>query len=196
MSNVIRTTFVLIGPHAGKTITLGKLTPFPFVDGKLTITATVEEMGLYANFLASNWQAYPEGHEAVEEFFNGKREVHPDPESDGQPPLPGEVQPNGEASAAGGGEAEPGAGAAEGEAGPAGSVSAGDGHPPELNTRLLRAIESLDPGNDNHWTQDGKPAMAMVERLYGAADITRADVSAAAPGYNREVAQAKAEGDE
>lgn len=53
----------------------------------------------------------------------------------------------------------------------------------ETNDKLLKAIKKLDPKDDSHWTSAGLPAMVAVEGFYGSADITRADVEAAAPGY-------------
>lgn len=53
------------------------------------------------------------------------------------------------------------------------------------NAKLQRALSRLDPKNDEHWTRDGKPSVAAVERLYGSADVRRADIEAAAPGLTR-----------
>lgn len=58
----------------------------------------------------------------------------------------------------------------------------------EVNTKLVKAIHKLDPKDDSHWTGAGLPAMVAVEGFYGSADITRADVEAAAPGYTRATA--------
>ncbi|QYW02112.1 hypothetical protein CPT_Sonora_009 [Stenotrophomonas phage Sonora] len=60
----------------------------------------------------------------------------------------------------------------------------------EPNEKLLRALHALDPADDSHWTRDGKPAMSAVGVAYGSEDVTRADVEAVAPGYNRSAAQA------
>ncbi len=60
----------------------------------------------------------------------------------------------------------------------------------ELNTKLQKAVLGLDPADDTHWTKDGKPAMTAVEKLYGSAGITRADVEAVAPGHTRDKAKA------
>lgn len=58
------------------------------------------------------------------------------------------------------------------------------------NERLAAALLKLDPENDEHWTKLGKPAMAALEQFYGSADITRADVGAAIPQFDRDVARA------
>lgn len=60
--------------------------------------------------------------------------------------------------------------------------------PPKANERLLAAIKELDPTDDNHWTQQGKPALSAIGSFYGSTDFTRADVDAAAPGYDRDAA--------
>jgi hypothetical protein len=199
MSAIIQTTFVLTGALAGRTIRLGSQ-PYAFEKGRLTITAPAEDVALHARFLERNWQAYPEGHPALEGQTDGQREVQTNTQQDGQPPVSSDVQPNGGGTEAGG-EADNGAGATDPEAGQAGSVPGGDGQqaqlnpagdppPPEVNTKLQKAVQSLDPADDNHWTRDGKPAMSAVEKLYGSAGITRADVEAAAPGWTREKAKA------
>ena len=53
---------------------------------------------------------------------------------------------------------------------------------------LLAAIKSLDPGNDDHWTESGLPAVAAVEVLFG--NTTRSEIKLAAPGYDRDAAAA------
>lgn len=56
---------------------------------------------------------------------------------------------------------------------------------------LTGAINSLDPDQDDHWTKDGKPSMAIIHEMTGSDDITRADVDEAMPeGFNRENAPA------
>lgn len=57
------------------------------------------------------------------------------------------------------------------------------GDPP--NAKLLRAIARLDPLNDEHWTQEGKPSVASVEKLYGSGDVTRKDIEAVASDLRR-----------
>lgn len=184
MSSVIQTTFVLTGALAGKSINLGSQ-GYPFREGKLTINATPEETALHARFLQRNWQAYPKGHPKLEEVIqDGQRDIPPDHEQDEQPPVQGGSESEGEGTEAGVAQDE-GTATTEPETGDAGTVSNGDGQPEELNAKLLKAVQSLDPKDDSHWTKDGKPAMTAVEKLYGAADVTRADVEAVAPGFTR-----------
>lgn len=58
------------------------------------------------------------------------------------------------------------------------------------NDRLAAALRQLDPENDDHWTKLGKPTMSAVEKLFGSAAVTRDEVEAAIPGFNRDVARA------
>lgn len=196
MSAIIQTTFVLTGPLAGKTVRLGSQ-PYSFENGRLTIRAPAEQVAMHARFLERNWQAYPEGHPALKEKSSGQRDLQKGSQPDGQYAVQGSVQPEG-GGAASRGQADVRRGAADAQAGQPGGLPDGDGQPDVLkepsaivNTRLQRAVMSLDAGDDTHWTRDGKPAMTVVEKLYGSAGITRADVDAAVPGWTREKAKAK-----
>lgn len=183
--STVKTTFVLTGPLAGQTVNLGSL-PYRFAEGRTTIIAPMEEMPLHAQFLERNWQAYPEGHDALKETNDGQRDIQSDPAG-----ASGDLQPNGEGAAPG-----TDAAASEGDAGPeavneaGGLEPEGDGQAPQLNEKLRKAVLGLDPADDSHWTKEGKPAMTAVEKLYGSSGLTRADVDAAAPGFTREKAKA------
>lgn len=205
MSSLIQATFVLVGPLAGKTIKLGSL-PYPFQSGKCLITATPQDMALHARLLERNWQAYPEGHPALKEVSDGQRDIQTGAQPNSEQPPAGDLQPNGAGSEAGG-ESADGAGSAGAETGEAGSVPNGDGQPAgvtgpnptagdpppaEINAKLQRAVMGLDPADDAAWTKDGKPAINAVTTAYGATDVTRADVEAVAPGFNRDKAKAAA----
>lgn len=52
---------------------------------------------------------------------------------------------------------------------------------------LAESIGQLDPNDDDHWTKAGLPAIAAVETIFGK-DISREDIEAAAPGFNRSIA--------
>lgn len=192
--SVISTTFVLTGPLAGKTINLGSL-PYPFREGRMTLSGPAEDMGLHARFLERNWQAYPVGHPALEEVPDGERDIQTDSQQDGQPPVRGDVQSEGDGAEAGEQREDDGGGAAD-TATREGEDAAGDGQTEgvtepvaDIDYKLQRAVMSLDPADDNQWTKDGKPAMTAVEKVYGSAGITRADVEAAAPGHTRDKAK-------
>lgn len=199
MSAIIQTTFVLTGPLAGRTIRLGSQS-YTFEEGRLTITAPAEEVAMHASFLERNWQAYPEGHPALKEGPDGQRDLQEGSQPDGQQPVHSDVQPNGGGTEAG--DAAPVSGGdVEAEARKAGGAPDGDGQPAaltdpveeptaKLNTKLQKAVLGLDPADDTHWTKDGKPAITAVEKLYGSAGITRADVESVAPGHTRDKAKA------
>lgn len=63
--------------------------------------------------------------------------------------------------------------------------AAARGPDPEL---IKAAIEGLDPKNDEHWTKAGLPEVKAVEAALGA-DVTRAQIEAAAPDAKRPAAQ-------
>lgn len=50
---------------------------------------------------------------------------------------------------------------------------------------ILDALASLDPTNDGHWTATGQPAVAAVSLLVSDANVSRADIDAAAPNWSR-----------
>lgn len=54
-----------------------------------------------------------------------------------------------------------------------------------MNETLMKALESLDSSNDNHWTTEGLPKLEALRFAYGSA-VTRDEVEATAPGYTRE----------
>lgn len=59
---------------------------------------------------------------------------------------------------------------------------------PKTNEEILEAVRGLDPQNDEHWTADGMPRLDAVENLLGG-DVSRKQVTNAAPGFTRAVAQ-------
>lgn len=216
MSQAITILFLLTGQLAGKTITLGD---YQFVEGRCEITDDPVQLALHARALEVNWQALPENdprHEQIaaamaelidktaEELANEQREIPPGGNGpDRTAEVHGGSEPEAPAadSAAIVGEADAGApaGGAERAAADADghqegvSQDAGQGSSeakPEVNEKLRNAVLGLDPKVDANWTKDGKPAMKAVEAAYGSAGITRADVEAAAPGFNREAAKA------
>jgi hypothetical protein len=198
---MIKWMFFLTGIMAGKTIKLGK---FQFVSGGLEITATPEQMALYARTLERNWSAYPKGDPRLtpeQENSDGQRDLSPNPIGDNEQTLRSGSESDGQGAPAGQPTANDGSGNASAEAGQGGLQTGGDGQPAELtekpleplpfvNEKLKRAIEKLDPAEDSHWIADGRPAIAAVAMLYGATDVTRADVEAVAPGFTRPAKEA------
>lgn len=186
MSALIKCVFLLTGPLAGKSIRLGK---YVFIDGRLELSATPEEMALHARSMERNWGVLPEGDPRLnqEQSDNGQRDPAANPKRDNEQAVSGDLQPDGKGPEAGGAAAE-GASAADAQTAAAGVPPAGAGSAPSVNEKLKRAVEKLDPENDDHWTKDGKPAMSAVAQFYGATDIVRADVEAVAPGFVRPAA--------
>lgn len=146
--------------------------------------------------------------QAEKDGTDGQRDIHGEvrPE-EGVDPSEGEVQPSGErtteTSAVDGERSDEAAKGAEG------SVPSRDGHENsgipdaetgsrgnkstegsvEIDTQLVKAVHALDPGNDEHWTGTGLPAMTAIEVAYGSTGVTRKDVNAAVPDWDREKAQ-------
>jgi hypothetical protein len=177
---LIKTKFILGGALAGATIVLGSR-PFPFVNGEVEFVGSESETKAIAHALAINWQAFPEGHPRLKELSDGVSEVQPN-----QDGLQGNSLSQGDGTVQ---EAPAdGSATADTQAGEAQSVPDGHGHPDGVNEKLRRAVMSLDPQNDAHWTAAGEPAMKAVEAAYGSTGITRDDIKAAAPGYNRKAA--------
>lgn len=54
---------------------------------------------------------------------------------------------------------------------------------------VAAAVTQLDHANDEHWTKTGEPAVDAVKAIVGG-NVTRADIEAAAPDFNREAAVA------
>ena len=61
-----------------------------------------------------------------------------------------------------------------------------------MSKNITEALSKLDPANDNHWTQDGLPRLDTIKILASDPSLTREAVTAAAPDFNREAAQAAA----
>ena len=139
-----RRRFRLSGGLAGKTI---RLRNFCFKQGEIEITGPAGDLANIASFLYKNWQA-------VEVTDEG--EVHPSAQRNPKSAVPSNNESHG--ANASGGKTDDGEGTTATEAGPAGGVSDRDGYAAELKA----AAEKLEPENDQHWTADGKPAVAAV----------------------------------
>lgn len=169
----------LHGAYKGRNITLNGV---KFIDGVAVLEGdAVKNEGLI-KYMGLCYQAHPEGYEAP------AAEVEPKKTAEEEPVL--EV---GDVIEVDGRAAEITGFAADGtpelkflDEDP------GEGKEGEVNEKLVAAIKALDPKDDGHWTKHGKPQMAAVEKLYGSAGITRDDVEAAVPGYDRDQAKAAA----
>lgn len=164
------TKFVLVGGYAGKTINLGG---HQFVDGAFdystyvdgdgnTIATSPQDQALKGDFLAKNYQAYPEGSKELEAA---------------QAKLEGGEAPNGGELDVGKREEQQQADAGEKQT----SDRARQG-------AVRTALTKLNPKDDKHWTEAGLPSVEAVRELSGNKDVSRADIQNLAPKLTREEA--------
>lgn len=57
-----------------------------------------------------------------------------------------------------------------------------------MTDKIIAALKSLDPTNDNHWTNDGAPRLETVRLLSSNPGLSRETVNNAIPGFSRAVA--------
>lgn len=60
----------------------------------------------------------------------------------------------------------------------------------EFVEKIREAVALLEPANNDHWTQGGKPGVEIVRELTGDPSVTRADIDAACPDAKRDAPQA------
>ena len=210
-------TFRLFGANRGKSMTING---HKFVKGEYRIALSGANaanfsrvMGYYAAFAKGT----PEYDAAVkaEEATNGAGEVHAAPDERAAEQVHGEDGPDG--SGPSHVSADDRSGAVADSEGNSGSGAAGSGHEdagepvfedpstwpqphePALvaNDSIKKAVLKLDPENNDHWVatgqQKGKPKLAAVESAYGKAGLTRADLEAALPDWDRDKARGAAQ---
>lgn len=187
MAEPIVTRFIATGAHADKTLDLGRDPVFHFVDGVCELEASIEDTLRLGRHLEVNWQVFPEGSKALKRVQDEQRRfLETSEQSNGQGDLssnPGSEGPGPEGSQS---QHENGEGATDPDEGDAGEeTDTGDGPAPQLNEKLARAILSLDPEVDEHWTKDGQPSVSTVCQFYGSEGLTRADIKSTIPGYTR-----------
>lgn len=166
--------FILVGPHAGKTITLGG---HQFVEGAFDfgpdgagVVPGPDEVAKKGRLLAKLYQAYPEGSPELEAA--AKR-------------IKGDKEPEGRLDV---GKREEQQQAQQQPAGAGGSERARQG-------AVRSALTKLDPKVDAHWTGAGLPSVEAVRELSGDKEVSRGDIQNLAPKLTREEA-AKLAGDE
>lgn len=54
-----------------------------------------------------------------------------------------------------------------------------------MSTLILKALSQLDATNNNHWTGEGLPRIDTVKFLAGGAEVTRDEITKAAPNFSR-----------
>lgn len=210
MVELHRVELVLVGTHAGKTITVhGRR----YVQGVFRADVRADQVEHLIRAGARLDGSFPRGsrEQAVaEDRINGR--AHPEKDTDAEvrgvhdvlSPL--HVRPGDPAA-----EAEGLHGRGDGDA-PGGAVRVradrdryqdtrihgqaegrlDEGDAPErsgpVNLKLAAAIRVLDPENDEFWTVEGLPKLSAIEEAYGCAGLTREDVDAAVPEWDRDAA--------
>lgn len=201
MSTIKSMLLVLTGARENSTEVLQGL---KFINGKAKIEGTDSDINGLCNYFSKVFEAFPEGSEELlkrQGYFNkddnnGKRESE-DSGSDTE-----EVQRNTESGQDGKESAEDGSDIKptddKSDPGAERGIPDGDGYEhtrvyPRVTItpeRIVEVVMSLDADNDDHWTQAGLPAMAVVESRLGTDEILRTDIENVAPKYDREVARA------
>lgn len=191
---------ILTGFYAGKTKTING---YDFVKGELVLKGELAKLdGLIAYM--KTYGAFLQGSEELAEAQ--ARDAATKGGSDGTDAIL-----DGQGGASEGGaqanESSPGTGSGDGATGTStdgsGSGAEGDGvqagreadakaqaaSDPNV-LKIIDALKSLDPTNDDHWTDAGLPLVGIIATASGIVNVTRKDISAALPGWNRETALA------
>lgn len=211
MQNSMQYTFHLFGPRAGQTAVING---HKFVNGIYRVVLSPVQVVPLMKVLGA-YGAYAVGtadyEKAVKEAeANGADEVSEGSRSGDPEEVPGAGGSDGSGPAEA--EADDGAGAVTAEGVSEGHDSTGDGHEharipkfeesadqpepsePEAvgSDEVATAMMKLDPSNDDHWVMTGahkgKPKLLAVEEAYGRSGLTRQDLEAALPGWDRDKA--------
>lgn len=204
--------FRLFGGYAGKTIVING---HKFINGVYR-TVLVPTAAASLTKVLAYYGAYHKGSVAYEaalakEQGHGADEVHAGSKRRPADPVPYEGEPDGTGSSEARGT-DDGAGAVGSAGDGSSSSAAGSGRedtgvpkfedaasypePSEPssvgNEDIKTAMLKLDPENDDHWVRTGaaagKPRLSAVETAYGRAGLTREDLEAAFPGWDRDKA--------
>jgi hypothetical protein len=194
--------FVLIGPHAGKTMAVNG---HEFIEGRYTYSGSEHQVATLARVF-SFYGAVPTEQAELEALrAAAAKPASPPPVPGGKvdppagdPPVVGSTTNDKDVPAD---PAKPTLAEAIGMLDPEVDPPAGD--PPVVGSTtndkdvpadpakptLAEAIGMLDPEVDSHWTSNNLPGLDDLERLTGKKH-TRADVDAIADGYTRAKARA------
>jgi hypothetical protein len=181
---------VLTGHYANKTVVLNG---HKFVDGVLEINDDISKLGglisyfrTYSAFLAGS-DELAAAQARDKENANGDSSNLDDEWADA----------SGVSTDKSGSEGEPGgSGHAGADSGGVLQDIEGDGVPPGRETRdpqtlkIIDALNSLDPENDEFWTDGGLPTVKAVEHASGIVGIKRKEIESALPEFNRDAARA------
>jgi len=180
---------ILTGFYAGKTITLNG---YKFIDGELELKGEIEKLGGVINYFRT-YNAYLAGSEELanaqirdKEIADGRDENLDDEWADASGVSTDEPGP--EKDPGGSGHASAEAGDGQGTDGDGVSPGRDDRDPQTL--KIVDALNSLDPENDDFWTDGGLPTVKAVEHASGIVGIKRKEIEAALPDFNRDAARA------
>jgi len=59
-----------------------------------------------------------------------------------------------------------------------------------MSDKIKEALQKLDPANENHWTADGSARLETVKFNMGGTAVSREELDAAFPGFNKDSAAA------
>lgn len=191
-------TLVLTGAFAGQSV---KLNNRDFIRGRLRLDGPMSGYENLVSYFSSAYNAFLEGSEEL-----AKAQERDRLNATGSVESSGPGQSVGEAGAVGGspegvssgsGPVDPApsqdsvVGRAEGDASPTVPHDAATSFTDAKTAKLKAVLKSLDPSNDEHWTEAGLPAILAIEAAYGGTGITRKDVAAVLPNWNRQSAIAE-----
>lgn len=188
--------FIMVGANAGKSIKIGT---FQFTDGAFVMPGSPDKLGSLIKYLAT-FGAFPypsdEYNDAVAflETLKKEKQVGTGQVLQGQQRSPASglqanVAPAGEASGKGTTDVAPVSTGpvAEGDGTEAGRMDGGQALDPKA-VKVLEAIKALNPEVPEQWNDEGLPMTSVVAELSGVPDVSRADISNAMPGWNRDKA--------
>lgn len=172
---------ILEPPREGQTIYLFGT---QFVNGQAVLEGTEEEVERLSALLRMQYR--------MKEADNGQRDIHSDEAVvSGHGVAPGAVSSPVLSNGGGAETSEPAtdfAGNDQATSEHGADTPVGHGQSAVLTLaaqKLKKALDQLDPDNDDHWTKDGQPALKAVEQFYGSAAVSRADIRAVAPNLKR-----------
>lgn len=171
------------GHYAKKNVVLRGI---KFTNGQAELPGTYAQNEGIITYMGRVYQAYPEGM-SPEEGAHNASQVPATAIGHTPKEIPGAGEPTRPRLTAQ--ETNDGEGDGGPTGGGTGNLSTGDGQEdPRLYTRLVGALNTLDPKNDDHWTQKGLPSIQAVEQALGGGQVTRKEIEAAIPGFSREIA--------
>lgn len=195
---VKRVTLKLHGHYAGKTIELGGV---KFTDGIVKLFGPTPDIEGLETYLGRSYQAFPVEEEKKD---NGTSKDETTSRQGNSESVSGELQPTGAGLEEEG--SDEGAGTDDSDSNGSGSLPSGNGHEDsrvseakerfeQTNSnktepvKLIETLKQLDPKNNDQWTSLGLPRMDAVCKLYGSEGLTRRDIEAVWPEFNRELAE-------